>query len=127
MFEKGQMYMLRGMNKNKRYNAMCDMDGSLYVADSQGWSGARYPRFYDGAIFVCLEDSPEFDCDAFEKTLDASAGEYHRMGAIGRARASYEYHREVSFLTPNGNRVRMRVKGNKTKFKKVTSRTRVKR
>ena len=127
MFEKGQMYMLRGMKKNKRYNTLTDMDGTLYVADSQGWHSQACPNFTDGALFLCLEDSPEFDCDAFEKTLDASAGEYHRMGAIGRARASYEYHREVSFLTPNGNRVRMRVKGNKTKFKKVTSRTRVKR
>ena len=127
MFEKGQMYMLRGMSKNKRYDAMCDMDGRLYVADSSGWHGARYPRFYDGAIFVCLEDSPEFDCDAFEKTLDASAGEYHRLGATARAKGSYDEHREVAFLSPNGKRVRMRVKGNKTKFKKVTSRTRVKR
>ena len=126
MFEKGQMYILRGMDKNKRYNALADMDGTLYVADSQGWGHARYPRFTDGALFLCIEGSPEFDCEAFEKTLDASLGEYHRTGAIARAKASYDYHREVTFLSPGGNRVRMRVRGNKTKFKKVTKRTRVK-
>lgn len=118
--------MLRGMKKNKRYNSMCDMDGNLYVADSRGWGHARYPRFTDGAMFICLEDSPDFDSEAFEKTLDASAGEYHRMGAIARAKGSYDYHREVSFLAPNGKRVRMNVRGNKTKFKKVTKRTKVK-
>ena len=127
MFEKGQMYMLRGMNNNKRYNSMCDMDGRLYVADSQGWHGARYPRFYDGAIFVCLEDSPEFDAEGFADGLDPRIPEFTRLGATARAKGSYDEHREVTFLSPNGTRVSMRVKGNKTKFKKVTSRTRVKR
>jgi len=126
MFEKGQMYMLRGMKKNKRYDAMCDMDGALYVADSQGSWTNRYPRFNDGAIFVCLEGSPEFDLEAFEKTLSPESLEIHRLAATARAKGAYDYHREVSFLAPNGNRVRMRVKGNKTKFKKVTSRTRTK-
>jgi len=126
MFEKGQMYMLRGMKKNKRYDAMCDMDGALYVADSRGWGHARYPRFTDGAIFVCLEGSPEFDVEAHMKTLHPNSLEHHRLEATARAKGAYDYHREVSFLTPTGNRVRMRVKGNKTKFKKVTSRTRTK-
>ena len=126
MFEKGQMYILRGMKKNKRYNTLTDMDGRLYVADSQGWHTRSCPTFTDGALFLCLEDSPDFDSEAFQKTLDASAGEYHRLGAVARAMRSYEQHREVAFLAPNGKRVRMMVKGNKTKFKKVTKRTKVK-
>ena len=126
MFEKGQMYMLRGMKKNKRYSSMCDMDGRLYVADSQGYHADRYPRFHDGALFLCLEDSPEFDVEAHMRTLDPDSLEHHRLGATARAKGSYDDHREVSFLSPNGKRVRMRVKGNKTKFKKVTKRTRVK-
>jgi len=126
MFEKGQMYILRGMKKNKRYNAMCNMDGTLYVADSRGWGNDRYPRFTDGHLFVCLEGSPEFDVEAHMKTLDSSHLEHHRLEATVRAKSAYDYHREVSFLAPCGGRVRMRVKGNKTKFKKVTSRTRTK-
>ena len=126
MFEKGQMYMLRGMSKNKRYDSMTDMDGHLYIAESQGWHAQRYPRFTDGAIFVCLEGSPEFDVEAFERTLDAHTLEYSRLGAIARAKASYDEHRSVTFLAPTGKRVRMNVKGNKTKFKKATSRTRTK-
>ena len=127
MFEKGQMYMLRGMKKNKRYNSMCDMDGRLYVADSQGWGADRYPRFHDGALFLCLEESPEFDVEAHMKTLHPNSLEHHRLEATARAKGAYVYHREVAFLAPNGKRVSMRVKGNKTKFKKVTSRTRIKR
>ena len=126
MFEKGQMYMLRGMSKNKRYDSMTDMDGHLYIADSQGWHAQRYPRFTDGAIFVCLEGSPEFDVEAFERTLSSQRSEYSRLGAIARAKASYEEHRSVTFLAPSGKRVSMLVKGNKTKFKKATSRTRTK-
>ena len=126
MFEKGQMYILRGMEKNKRYNAMCDMDGNLYVADSHSWGGARYARFTDGALFLCLEDSPEFDVEAFQRTLDPNLMEYTRNGHTARAKGSYDDHRRVTFLSPQGKRVSMRVKGNKTKFKKVTKRTRVK-
>jgi len=127
MFEKGQMYILRGMEKNKRYNSMCDMDGRLYVADSHGYHADRYPRFTDGAIFVCLEGSSEFDVEAFQRTLSPNSLEYHRLEATARAVGAHDYHREVVFLAPNGKRVSMRVKGNKTKFKKVTSRTRIKR
>ena len=127
MFEKGQMYMLRGLEKNKRHNAMCDMDGSLYLADSQSWARGRYTRYTDGAIFVCLQDSPEFDVEAFEKTLSPNSLEHHRLTATAQAKGNYDYHRYVTFLTPAGRRATMRVKGNKTKFKKVTSRTRVKR
>ena len=127
MFEKGQMYMLRGLEKNKRYNAMCDMNGNLYLADSQSWARGRYTRYTDGAIFVCLQDSPEFDAEAFEKTLSPNSLEIHRLTATAQAKGNYDYHRTVELLTPSGTRVTMRVKGNKTKFKKVTSRTRVKR
>ena len=125
MFEKGQMYMLRGLSKNKRYDSMVDMGGNLYIADSKVWRD-RYARFLDGSLFVCLEDSPEFDTEAHLKTLDPNSLEHHRLRATATAKGAYDYHREVSFLAPNGNRVRMRVKGNKTKFKKVTSRTRTK-
>ena len=114
------------MKKNKRYNAMCDMDGSLYVADSKSWGIGRYPRFTDGALFLCLEDSPEFDVEGFADGLDPRIPEFTRLGATARAKGSYDEHREVTFLSPNGNRVRMRVKGNKTKFKKITKRTKVK-
>ena len=129
MFEKGQMYILRGMKKNKRYNTLTDMDGRLYVADSQGWHTRACPNFTDGALFLCLEDSPEFDVEAHQKKergLDPSLAEYSVMARTARAKGSYDDHREVSFLGPHGKRVRMRVKGNKTKFKKVTRRTKVK-
>ena len=127
MFEKGQMYMLRGLAKNKRHNAMCDMDGSLYLADSQSWARGRYTRYTDGAIFVCLQDSPEFDVEAFKESLHPAQLEYATLDAVARAKGAHDYHRTVELLTPSGTRVTMRVKGNKTKFKKVTSRTRVKR
>ena len=127
MFEKGQMYMLRGLAKNKRHNAMCDMNGNLYLADSQSWARGRYTRYTDGAIFVCLEDSPEFDVEAFKESLHPAQLEYATLDAIARAKSNHDYHRTVELLTPSGTRVTMRVKGNKTKFKKVTSRTRVKR
>ena len=126
MFEKGQIYILRGMKKNKRYNSLTDMDGRLYVADSQGWHSQSCPTFTDGALFLCLEDSPDFDSEAFQKTLDPTLTEWSALSKTARAMRSYEQHREVSFLAPNGKRVRMMVKGNKTKFKKVTRRTKVK-
>ena len=126
MFEKGQMYILRGMKKNKRYNSLTDMDGRLYVADSQGWHSRSCPTFTDGALFLCLEDSPDFDSEAFQKTLDPTTAPFSVLTATARAMRSYEQHREVAFLAPNGKRVRMMVKGNKTKFKKVTRRTKVK-
>ena len=126
MFEKGQMYILRGMKKNKRYNTLTDMDGTLYVADSQGWHSQACPNFTDGALFLCLEDSPDFDSEAFQRTLDPTLTEWSTLTATARAMRSYEQNREVSFLAPNGKRVRMMVKGNKTKFKKVTRRTKVK-
>ena len=126
MFEKGQMYILRGMKKNKRYNSLTDMDGRLYVADSQGWGSRSCPTFTDGALFLCLEDSPDFDSEAFQRTLDPTLTEWSALTATARAMRSYEQHREVAFLAPNGKRVRMMVKGNKTKFKKVTRRTKVK-
>ncbi len=127
MFEKGQMYMLRGLEKNKRHNAMCDMNGNLYLADSQSWASNRFTRYTDGAIFVCLQDSPEFDVEAFKESLHPAQLEYATLDAIARAKSNHDYHRTVELLTPSGTRVTMRVKGNKTKFKKVTSRTRVKR
>ena len=116
------------MKKNKRYKAMCDMDGRLYVADwwSRGWGAGRYPRFTDGALFLCLEDSPDFDSEAFQKTLNPTLTELSVLSATARAMQSYEQHREVAFLAPNGKCVRMMVRGNKTKFKKVTRRTKVK-
>ena len=129
MFEKGQMYILRGMKKNKRYNTLTDMDGRLYVADSQGWHSQSCPTFTDGALFLCLEDSPEFDVEAHQKKergLHPSLADYHLTARTARAMRSYEQHREVAFLAPHGKRVRMMVKGNKTKFKKVTKRTKVK-
>ena len=129
MFEKGQMYILRGMKKNKRYNMLTDMDGRLYVADSQGWHSQACPNFTDGALFLCLEDSPEFDVEAYQKKergLDPTLTEWTVNARTARAMRSYEQHREVSFLGPHGKRVRMSVKGNKTKFKKVTRRTKVK-
>ena len=129
MFEKGQMYILRGMKKNKRYNSLTDMDGRLYVADSQGWHRSTCPTFTDGALFLCLEDSPDFDSEAYQKKergLDPTLTEWTVLTRTARAMRSYEQHREVAFLAPNGKRVRMMVKGNKTKFKKVTRRTKVK-
>ena len=129
MFEKGQMYILRGMKKNKRYNSLTDMDGRLYVADSQGWHSQSCPTFTDGALFLCLEDSPDFDSEAYQKKergLDPTLTEWTVLTRTARAMRSYEQHREVAFLAPNGKRVRMMVKGNKTKFKKVTRRTKVK-
>ena len=126
MFEKGQMYILRGMKKNKRYNTLTDMDGRLYVADSQGWHSQACPNFTDGALFLCLEDSPDFDSEAFQKTLDPRLTEWSALGKTAQAMRSYEQHREVAFLAPHGKRVRMMVKGNKTKFKKVKKRTKVK-
>lgn len=125
MFEKGQMYMLRGLSKNKRYDSMVVTEDHLYIADSMVWRD-RYAQFPDGSIFVCLEDSPEFDTEAHLKTLDPNSLEHHRLRAVAAAKAAYDYHRKVTLLAPNGAVVRMNVKGNKTKFKKVTKRTKVK-
>ncbi len=122
-FQKGKLYMLRNLTRNTRYNRMMDHDGTLYITDRPTRTG---PTFTDGEVFVCLEDSPEFDVEAFRDTLSPHALEYHRLVRTAEAKAAYDQHRTVTFLTPAGSRARMRVKGNKTKFKAVTSRTRVK-
>ena len=130
-FVKGNMYMLKGMNNNKRYNRMIDWDGDLWISDAQSSYSTNKARYRDGDIFVCIEGSREFDkalayAEYAEK--DAQAGIEGRDAdyAVERAHSAHERARVVRFLTPSGTVVHMRVKGNKTKFKKVTSRTRTK-
>ena len=123
-FQKGKLYMLRNLSKNTRWNAMTIIGDSLYLAEARNRSGAGC--FQDGDVFMCLEDSPDFDVEAFRAGLPRNITEYQQLRRTADAKGAYDQHRTVSFLAPTGQKVSMRVKGNKTKFKKITSRTRVK-
>lgn len=130
-FQKGKLYMLRGIAKNKRYDCMIDYNGHLYINESSpkvgnGWS-SKLPRFYDGDVFLCLEDAPEFDCDAFIATLNPNTLEYDQLRRTARAKGSYDQHQTVMMLTPAGGRAELKVKGNKTKFREVKSNKRSKK
>jgi hypothetical protein len=124
-FQKGKLYMLRSLSKNIRWNAMTIIRGTLYLAEEHR-STVTGSCFRDGDMFVCLEDSPEFDVDAYRATMSPNTLENTQLTRTAEAKQQYDFHRKVSFLTPTGVRAEMRVKGNKTKFKEVTSRTRVK-
>jgi len=130
-FVKGNMYMLRGLKNNKRYNSMINWDGDLWISDSRGQYSTPKPCYSDGDIFICIEGSREFDkARAYAEYAEKDAREgiegRDTDHAVERAHSAHDRARMVRFLTPDGTIAAMRVKGNKTKFKKVTSRTRTK-
>jgi hypothetical protein len=80
--------------------------------------------FYDGDLFVALQDIDAFDPEAIVESLDGDMTSMRTLSVLERAKAQYDMNTKVTMLSPDGQVVTMRLKGNKTKFKKVTKRTR---
>tara|TARA_B100000131_G_scaffold299428_1_gene319913 strand:- start:1609 stop:1998 length:390 start_codon:yes stop_codon:yes gene_type:complete len=127
-FQKGKLYMLKGLSRNKHINGMVNLNGELYVCDtSRGWYAHGQSRTYaDGDVFACLSDTPDFDPEAIVERLDGDITSMRTLKALEQAKAQYDMNTKVTMLSPDGQVVRMRIKGNKTKFKMVTDRTRKK-
>ena len=123
LFEKGSLYVLRGLAKNKQYVGMMNYNGQLYLSDGKGYASNR-PTFYDGDLFVALHDIDAFDAEAIVESLDGDITSMNTLRALEQAKVQYDRETVVTMLSPDGQVVRMRLKGNKTKFKKVTKRTR---
>ena len=123
-FKKGELYTLRGMSKNKQLDCMIEYQGVLYASESEtSWAAARScPRHRDGAVFVCMTDMPEMDVKALQEAMRVGGEEAESEGLRKRVRdmkLRHERRAMVQFLSPSGNVVRMNLRGNKGKFKRV--------
>jgi hypothetical protein len=103
-FEVGQLYRLKGMNKNKKWNCMRRIhDGpelGLYLGEA-GVDLELAPNEYaDGALFLCIQTERPINV-TMERPL-ATAPLQTRM------------------LTPDGFQCTMRVRGNRSKFKRLS-------
>jgi len=126
-FQKGKLYMLKGLSRNKHITGMVNLNGELYVCDtSRGWytSNKNTRTYADGDVFACLSDAPDFDPEAIVERLDGDITSMRTLKALEQAKAQYDMNMKVTMLSPDGQVVKMRIKGNKTKFKMVTDRTR---
>ena len=134
LFEKGCLYALKGLAKNKQYVGMMNYNGVLYLSDGKGYAGKK-PTFYDGDLFVALQDIYAFDRkEAVKEAIRSGHGQRYsndkamlEQWANRQARRSQRtWARSVSvrLLAPDGSVVSMMLRGNMGKFKKVTKRTR---
>lgn len=131
-FKKGELYTLHGLSKNKQMDCMIEFEGVLYLTEGESrWSGySNCPRHRDGDVFVCLTDAPEMDLKALAKAMRVDGEDLESASLRRRAKdmkLRYERRTYVQFLAPTGNVVRMTLRGNKGKFKRVKSRRRGKK
>tara|TARA_B000000557_G_scaffold80315_1_gene64425 strand:- start:1569 stop:2003 length:435 start_codon:yes stop_codon:yes gene_type:complete len=136
VFEKGCLYALKGLAKNKQYIGMMNYNGVLYLTDGKGYAGNR-PTFYDGDLFVALDDIHAFDREEARREAAERIGNGSRHGfadeaseerwldsQAARSQRNWARSTNIRLLAPDGNIVSMMLKGNMGKFKKVTKRTR---
>lgn len=123
-FKKGELYTLHGLSKNKQMDCMIEYEGVLYLNESRS-SFYNSPRHTDGDVFVCLTDVPEMDLKALAKAMRVDGEDLESASLRRRAKdmkLRHERRSYVQFLAPTGNVVRMPLRGNKGKFKRVKSR-----
>jgi len=103
----GKLYMLRGVNKNKKWNRMVVHKGygdkaQLFLGEYRSYHNCDF--YGDGEVFLCVSVTPS-------EKLSGSPSSY----------TQYWTQAYADLLAPNGKIVTLQLAGNKTKFREVKS------